>query len=284
MMIERVRQRAHEFDILHFHIDLMQFPLLRTIATPAVTTLHGRLDLPDLQPFYRAFPDVPLVSISDAQRAPMPPVRWVGTIHHGLPRQLYQFSAASPHRTATWRFSAASRRRSGPTGRSRSRSRTGRTLKIAAKVDNADFEYWKAEIEPLVRDNPLVEFVGEIGEPDKAAFLGGATALVFPIDWPEPFGLVMIEAMACGTPVIAFPCGAAPEVIDHGVTGFLVDSIEEAVAAVEAAAELDRREVRATFERRFSVERLAADYLRVYEALCGRRRAVARSEALPLTA
>ena len=260
----------------------MQFPLLRTIATPAVTTLHGRLDLPDLQPFYRAFPEEPLVSISDAQREPMPPVRWVGTIHHGLPRQLYRFQprpAPDGHLAFLGRISPEKR----PDRAIEIARRSGRTLKIAAKVSNDDFAYWKAEIEPMVRDNPLVEFIGEIGEPDKAAFLGSATTLIFPIDWPEPFGLVMIEAMACGTPVIAFPCGSAPEVIDNGITGFLVDSVEEAVVAVEAASELDRAEVRATFERRFSIERVAGDYLGVYQALCRQRRPVAVPEAVPLT-
>ena len=158
-------------------------------------------------------------------------------------------------------------------------------LKIAAKIDNVDLDYWKAEIEPLVRDNPLVEFVGEIGEADKAAFLGGATALLFPIDWPEPFGLVMIEAMACGTPVIASRCGSTPEVIDHGISGFLVNDIDEAVAAVHLAQRLDRREIRAVFERRFSIERVAADYLQVYMALCGMDSLPARPpDGLPMTA
>ena len=221
LMLEQVRQRAQDFDILHFHIDLMQFPLLRTIATPAVTTLHGRLDLPDLMPFYRAFPDVPLVSISDDQRAPMPPVHWVRTIHHGLPRDLYRFSprAAGGYLAFLGRISPEKR----PDRAIEIATRAGMPLRIAAKVDNADLAYWQEEIEPLVRANPLVEYVGEIGEREKADFLGNATALLFPIDWPEPFGLVMIEAMACGTPVIAFPCGSAPEVVDHGESGFLVD-------------------------------------------------------------
>ncbi|MFO1208300.1 MAG: glycosyltransferase family 4 protein [Amaricoccus sp.] len=266
VMLDRVRQRAGDFDVLHFHIDLMQFPLLPYLATPAVTTLHGRLDLPDLLPFYRAFPDAPLVSISDAQRAPMPPVNWAATIYHGLPLGLHRPSlrpAPDGHLAFLGRISPEKR----PDRAIEIATRSGRPLKIAAKVDQADLEYWKAVIEPLVKENPLVEFVGEIGEHEKTAFLGGAAALLFPIDWPEPFGLVMIEAMACGTPVIAFPCGAAPEVIDDGVTGFLVDSVDAAVAAVAASAALDRAGVRAGFERRFGVERVAADYLRVYRSL-----------------
>ena len=213
---------------------------------------------------------MPLVSISDHQRLPMPPVRWVGTIHHGLPPDLYRFSPTpdpDPYLAFLGRISPEKR----PDRAIEIATRAGMPLKIAAKVDNADVDYWRAEIEPLVRDNPLVEFVGEIGERDKAAFLGGATALLFPIDWPEPFGLVMIEAMACGTPVIAFPCGSVPEVIDHGVTGLLVEDVDEAVAAVPVAAAMDRATVRATFEERFSIERVAADYLRVYQSLCGAR-------------
>jgi glycosyltransferase involved in cell wall biosynthesis len=282
-MLERVRQEAESFDVLHFHIDLMHFPLLRTIGTSAVTTLHGRLDLADLQPFYRLFPDIALVSISDHQRLPMPPAHWVGTVHHGLPRGLHRFSpkpSPAPYLAFLGRISPEKR----PDRAIEIATRTGIPLKIAAKVDNADRDYWRAEIEPLVHGNRLVEFVGEIGERDKAAFLGGATALLFPIDWPEPFGLVMIEAMACGTPVIAFPCGAVPEVIDHGVSGLVVDSLDEAVAAVPVAAAMDRALVRATFEERFSIERVAADYLQVYLSLCGKGRPLSPREALPLTA
>ncbi len=282
LMLEQVRQRADEFDILHFHIDLMQFSMLRTISTPSVTTLHGRLDLPDLQPFYRAFPDVSLVSISDNQRAPMPPVHWVRTIHHGLPPDLYPFSprADGGYLAFLGRISPEKR----PDRAIEIASRTGMKLKIAAKIDNADADYWRDEIEPLVRDNPLVEYMGEIGEREKAAFLGQAKALLFPIDWPEPFGLVMIEAMACGTPVIAFACGSTPEVIDHGESGFLVTSVDEATAAVHHALRLDRAQVRATFERRFSIERVADDYLEVYLSLCGEGRPLRPSRDLRLTA
>jgi glycosyltransferase involved in cell wall biosynthesis len=268
-MLERLRKCADDFDVLHFHIDLLHFPLLGTIATPSVTTLHGRLDLPDLRPFYRAFPDVPLVSISDAQRAPMPPVNWVGTIHHGLPRSLLPFSpgaAGDPYLAFLGRISPEKR----PDRAIEVAARAGLKLRIAAKIDAVDRDYWATEIEPLVRDNPGVEFLGEIDEHEKAGFLGGASAVLFPVDWPEPFGLVMIEAMACGTPVIAFSCGSVPEVVDNGVTGFIVESVGEAVAAVRRVPDLDRARVRATFERRFSVERMAADYEAVYNQLCGR--------------
>jgi glycosyltransferase involved in cell wall biosynthesis len=283
VMLEHVRQIAHAFDVLHFHVDLMHFPLLRTLSTPAVTTLHGRLDLHDLEPFYRTFPDIPLVSISDHQRLPMPPVHWVGTIHHGLPPNLHGFSllpAADRYLAFLGRISPEKR----PDRAIDIATGAGMRLRIAAKVDRADRDYWREEIEPLVRANPLVEYVGEIGEADKAAFLGGATAVLFPVDWPEPFGLVMIEAMACGTPVIAFPCGSVPEVIDHGVSGLLVENVDEAVAAVPVAAAMDRARVRATFEDRFTIERVAADYLKVYLSLCGRGRPLSPREALPLSA
>jgi glycosyltransferase involved in cell wall biosynthesis len=283
MLLERIHRHAGEFDVLHFHIDLMHFPLLRTIMTPAVTTLHGRLDLPDLVPFYETFPDVPLVSISNSQRLPMPPVRWVGTVHHGLPRDLLRFSpapAAVPYLAFLGRISPEKR----PDRAIEIASRIGVPLRIAAKVDAADRDYWRSEIEPLVRGNPLVEFIGEIGEREKAAFLGGAAALLFPIDWPEPFGLAMIEAMACGTPVIAFACGSVPEVIDDGVSGLIVETVEEAVAAVTVAMAMDRARVRTTFEERFSIERAALQYLEIYRALCGLGRSLGPRDALPLTA
>jgi glycosyltransferase involved in cell wall biosynthesis len=283
MLLERVREQAQTFDVLHFHIDLFQFPLLRMLDVPAVTTLHGRLDLPDLYPFYRTFPDISLVSISDSQRLPMPPVRWIDTIHHGLPAELYRFSpvpAIEPYLAFLGRISPEKR----PDRAIEIATRAGLPLRIAAKVDNADKEYWRTEIEPLVRRNGLVEFIGEIGENEKAAFLGGAAALLFPIDWPEPFGLVMIEAMACGTPVIAFPCGSAPEVIDHGVSGLLVESVDEAIAAVPIAAAMSRAQVRAAFEERFTIERVAADYLRVYLSLSGGGGILGPEAMLPLSA
>jgi glycosyltransferase involved in cell wall biosynthesis len=264
VMLEQVRRRAHEFDILHFHIDLLQGPLLRMLPTPAVTTLHGRQDLPDLLPFYRAFPDMPLISISDDQRLPLPPVNWMATIPHGLPLDLLPFRPGPGSYLAfLGRISPEKR----PDRAIAIATRAGLPLKIAAKVDRVDRGYWRAKIGPLVRANPLVEFIGEIGESEKASFLGNALALLFPIDWPEPFGLVMIEAMACGTPVIAYPRGSVPEVIEDGVTGFLVDSVDAAAAAVDRAAALDRARVRAAFERRFSARRMAEDYLEVYERL-----------------
>jgi len=265
VMLEEVRERAQEFDILHFHVDLLSAQLQRQVPTPSVTTLHGRLDLPDLQPFYRAFADVPLVSISDAQRRPMPPVNWVRTVHHGLPLDLLPFQPEPQNYLAfLGRISPEKR----PDRAIEIASRSGIPLRIAAKVDKADEAYWREAIEPMVRANPIVEFVGEIGESEKSAFLGNARALLFPIDWPEPFGLVMIEAMACGTPVIAYPCGSVPEVLDDGVTGILT-SVAEASAAVAKAAALDRGGVRACFERRFSVHQMAEAYLQVYEELCG---------------
>ena len=280
VMLERVRQRAGQFDILHFHIDLLQFPLLRSIGTPSVTTLHGRQDLPDLPAFYRAFPDVPLVSISDAQRTPLPPVNWAATIHHGLPRDLYTFQ---PHPAGYLLFLGRISPEKRPDRAIEIAMRAGMPLKIAAKVDKVDEEYWLTKIQPLVQGNRLVDFVGEVGDADKDALLGGASAVLFPIDWPEPFGLVMIEAMACGTPVIAFPCGSVPAVLEDGVAGFLVTNVEEAAAAVERISELDRARIRATFERRFDIARVAEDYVAVYHALRGAAQTPRRA-VLPLTA
>jgi len=266
LMLEQVRERAAEFDVLHFHVDLLSAPLQRLVATPSVTTLHGRLDLPDLQPFYRGFADVALVSISDAQRQPMPPVNWVRTVHHGLPLDLLPFQPRPQNYLAfLGRISPEKR----PDRAIEIASRAGIPLRIAAKVDKVDEAYWREAIEPMVRANPLIEFVGEIRESEKAEFLGNAASLLFPIDWPEPFGLVMIEAMSCGTPVIAYPCGSVPEVLDEGVSGILVKSIEEAGTAVAKATALDRGRVRACFERRFSVQNMAEAYLQVYEELCG---------------
>lgn len=271
VMLEQVRLRAREFDILHFHVDLLHFPLTRTLPIPAVTTLHGRLDLPDLMPFYRAFSDVPLVSISNDQRGPMPPVNWVRTVHHGLPPDILPFSpeVSGGYLAFLGRISPEKR----PDLAIEIAVRAGLRLKIAAKIDKADKAYWDAVIEPLVRRHSNVEYVGEISESEKAAFLGGALALLFPVDWPEPFGLVMIEAMACGAPVIAFPRGSVPEIIDHGVSGLLVWTVDEAVEAVERVAAMDRSAVRGVFEQRFSVERMARDYVGVYQGLCDGYRA-----------
>jgi glycosyltransferase involved in cell wall biosynthesis len=262
MMVEEVRRRANEFDVLHFHVDFLHFPLIRPFLERTVTTLHGRLDLPELVPFYKVFGDIPLVSISDDQRRPMPPVNWRGTVHHGLPPDLLPFrpDAAGGYLAFLGRISPEKR----PDWAIEIAVRAGLPLKIAAKIDKVDQRYWNEVIAPLVAAHPCVEYVGEIVEGEKADFLGGARALLFPIDWPEPFGLVMIEAMACGTPVIAFRRGSVPEVIEHGVSGFIVESVEEAVDAVTRLDALSRAGARRCFERRFTAERMATDYLTIY--------------------
>jgi glycosyltransferase involved in cell wall biosynthesis len=274
LMLEEIRRRAHEFDVLHFHIDLLHFPLIRDFADRTLTTLHGRLDLPDLKLFYQAFADVPLVSISNDQRRPMPPVNWAGTVYHGLPADLLPFSEKPKENYLAFLGRISPEKR--PDRAIDIAAKVGMQLKIAAKIDNADRAYWETVIEPMVKRHSNVEFIGEINEHQKAAFLGNAGALLFPIDWPEPFGLVMIEAMACGTPVIAFGCGSVPEVIDSG-SGIVVDSVTEAAEIVEWALRIDRRRVRATFEKRFTAERMARDYLDLYRNLPG-----VRAKAAPL--
>jgi glycosyltransferase involved in cell wall biosynthesis len=262
--LDQVRCRAHQFEVLHFHIDYLHFPLSRALARNTVTTMHDRLDLPDLVPLFAAFPEMPLVSISEHQRRPLPHLRWLRTVAHGLPKDLYPFSAApdegylaflgriSPEKRPDWAIEIA--------------RKSGLPLRIAAKVDRVDQAYFGEVIRPLLR-GPLVEFVGEIEQSAKAKLLGGARALLFPIDWPEPFGLVMIEAMACGTPVIAHRCGSVPEVVEDGLSGFIVDDIEGAVAAVDRLGQLDRALIRWRFEERFSAERMARDYVSVYTEL-----------------
>jgi glycosyltransferase involved in cell wall biosynthesis len=269
MLLEEVRRRSDDFDVIHFHTDLLQMPIAREMRGRALTTLHGRLDLPDLVPFYHAFPDAALVSISDDQRRPMPPVNWLGTVHHGLPSEALPFSpeARGGYLAFLGRISPEKR----PDRAIEIASRTGLELRIAAKVDPVDQAYWDEKIGPMVERAPNVEYVGEIGEAEKGRFLGDAVALLFPIDWPEPFGLVMIESMACGTPVIAFECGSVPEVIEHGATGFVVQSVDEAVRAVGELHRIDREAVRRTFEERFSVSRMARDYERIYGLLPGAR-------------
>ena len=262
--IDQVRRRAHEFDVLHFHIDYLHFPLFRASGRSTVTTLHGRLDLPDLLPVFAAFPEMSLVSISDHQRRPLPHLRWLRTIHHGLPGDLYPFAAVPTGDYLAFLGRICPEKR--PDRAIEIARRAGIPLKIAAKVDRVDETYFADVVRPLLRD-PLIEFVGEIGEAEKASLLGGARGLLFPIDWPEPFGLVMIEAMACGTPVIAYRCGSVPEVIEEGITGYIVDGIEGAVAAVDRVGMLDRAVIRQRFEERFSVERMAKDYLAVYHAM-----------------
>ncbi len=260
LMTELVAQQARRFDIIHFHIGFIHFPLVRRLGVTHVTTLHGRLDLPELVPLYDEFSDLPVISISDAQRAPLPNARWHATIPHGLPDKVLRFHPGpnaylaflgriSPEKRVDRAIAIA--------------TALGWPLKIAAKVDRADAEYFETEIRPLL-DNPLVDFIGEIGEADKNSFLGGARALLFPIDWPEPFGLVMIEALACGTPVIAFRGGSVEEIIEPGLSGYIVDTVEEAIQAAKRVGAIDRRACRRAFERRFTAHHMATAYVKSY--------------------
>ena len=259
-MVDRVLDDADNYDYIHFHIDFVHYPSFKRLAGKCLTTLHGRLDLTDFAPAFSDFPSMRLVSISDDQRRPVPDANFVGTVYHGLPEQLIPFSPEGGDYLAfLGRISPEKR----PDRAIEIAIKSGMKLKMAAKVDHADKEYFAKEIEPLL-DHPLIEFIGEIGDSDKPAFLGKARALLFPIDWPEPFGLVMIEAMAAGTPVIAWKTGSTPEVIDHGRSGFLVDSIDEAVEAVMLAGQLPRQTVRSCFEERFTARRMAEDYLRLF--------------------
>ncbi len=263
VMLETVARRAQEFDLLHFHLDYHPFSLFSRQRTPFVTTLHGRLDLPELQPVFEVFPTAPLVSISNAQRLPLPNAHWIGTVQHGLPAGLLK--PASIPQT----YLGFLGRISPEKGLDRAIEiavASGLPLKIAAKVDSADAEYFQTIIRPLL-DYPGVEFIGEIGDGEKAHFLSGAIGLLVPIDWPEPFGLVMIEAMACGTPVIAFNRGSVPEIVDDGLTGFIVRDVAEAVAMVPRLSHLSRTAVRQRFETRFTARRMADDYLELYRKL-----------------
>jgi glycosyltransferase involved in cell wall biosynthesis len=262
-MLDRVRRRVDEFDILHFHTNYLHFPFFAEFPDKTVTTMHGRLDLSDLAVMMRAFPDLPLVSISAAQQTPMLWANWCGTVLHGLPRDLHRrgdgnggylafLGRVSPEKGVDRAIAIA--------------RHVGLPLQIAAKVDPVDCAYYETAIVPLLQD-PLIEFVGEIGEADKGSFLGDAAVLLFPIDWPEPFGLVLIEAMATGTPVIAFGRGSVPEIIEDGLTGFIVDSVDAAAAAVPLARQLDRCAIRRRFEQRFTAERMVYDYLRIYDQI-----------------
>jgi glycosyltransferase involved in cell wall biosynthesis len=259
-LIEKVAQQAHQFDIVHFHLDFMPFSVIRLEEMLAVTTLHGRQDLPGQFPLFREFDEMRLISISDAQRRDMPWASWMATVHHGLPEDLYTPCARGGDSLVFLGRISPEKRVDRAVEIAR---RAGRRLRIAAKVDPADREYFETIRHQL--DQPHVEFLDEINDREKCAFLSSAAALLFPIDWPEPFGLVMIEAMACGTPVIAFRGGSVAEIIEDGVNGFIVESIEEAVEAVERIPSIDRRQCRATFETRFSARRMCDDYLRVYE-------------------
>lgn len=273
-MMDKVRLRAKEFDVVHFHTDLLHFPLVHNLER-TITTLHGRLDLPDLRPFFAAFPGVPLVSISRSQRRHLPKrLNWVGNVYHGLPRDLLSFKAnpSNDYLAFLGRISPEKR----PDRAIEIAGRAGVPLKMAAKVDKADQAYWDDVISPMIRSNPNVEFVGEINDQEKADFLGNAIALLFPIDWPEPFGLVTIEAMACGTPIVAFRAGSVPEVIEDGLTGFVVCDVAEAVEAVLRLDTLDRKQARTVFEHRFTVERMAQAYSAIYQSLPAVRTNAAR--------
>jgi glycosyltransferase involved in cell wall biosynthesis len=259
-MLHRVRRRATNFDLIHFHTDYLHFPLFAECWDKTLTTLHGRLDLPDLPVIMREFSMMPLVSISAAQQAPLPWANWYRTVQHGLPRDLHRLGSGAGGYLAFLGRIAPEKRPDRAIAIAREASMP---LQIAAKVDPVDRDYFACEIAPLLQD-PLVEFIGEIGEAEKSPFLGDAAALLFPIDWPEPFGLVLIEAMATGTPVIAFGCGSVPEIIEDGLTGFIVDDIAGAVAAVPLAKQLDRRAIRRRFEERFTADRMARDYLALY--------------------
>ena len=265
LMLDRVHQRAGDFDILHFHIDQFHFPLFRSIAERTVTTLHGRQDLPDLIPLYLGFDDMPLVSISNDQRRPVQGAHFAATVYHGLPIDLHRpVHGQREYLAFLGRISPEKR----PDRAIEIARALGIPLKIAAKVDRADEAYFRAKIAPLL-NGPGVEFIGEINEHQKTQFLGQALALLFPVDWPEPFGLSMIEAMACGTPVLAFRCGSVPEIVDENVTGAIVETIDEAIAALPRVMALDRGKVRQRFEQRFSATRMANDYLSVYRSLLG---------------
>lgn len=268
LMLEQVFQRAEEFDIIHFHIDYIHYPLCRRCFTPTLTTLHGRLDIKDYGHLFSEFKEMPVVSISNAQRKSFPWLNWQATVYHGLPRNLHKFhEGRGKYLAFLGRISPEKR----PDRAIEIAERAGMKLKIAAKIDKKDEEYFETVIKPMLK-SPWVEFIGEINEKEKDEFLGNAYALVFPIDWPEPFGLVMIEAMACGTPVIAWRCGSVPEVIDDGETGFIVESIEEAVKAVERIPYVSRKSCRQRFEKRFTAERMAMDYLAVYEKVISEKR------------
>jgi glycosyltransferase involved in cell wall biosynthesis len=280
LMLDRVRERADEFDILHFHIDQFHFPLFRPIACRTVTTLHGRQDLHDLKPLYVGFADMPLVSISSHQREPVAHSNFVATVHHGIPANLLEpsYNARGGYLAFLGRISPEKR----PDRAIEIARAVGVPLKIAAKVDRVDEAYFHEQIAPLLQQ-PGIEFLGEINERSKSEFLGGALALLFPVDWPEPFGLVMIEAMACGTPVLAFRRGSVEEIVEPGITGAIVDSVDEAVHALPRVLALSRRRVRRRFEQRFTATRMAKDYLAVYHSLVERAASAEHvSELVPL--
>jgi glycosyltransferase involved in cell wall biosynthesis len=262
-LMEMVEKESHNFDIIHSHIDYLYFPIMKRSKNTYLTTLHGRLDIPELQPLFNEYKDIPLVSISDSQRKPFPYLNWMGTVYHGLPLDLFHFNKkggdylvfvgrVSPEKRVDRAIEIA--------------KKAGIQIKIAAKVDKVDNDYFESKIKKLI-DHPLVDFLGEVGEKEKEELLGNALGFIYPIDWPEPFGLAMIEAMACGTPVLAYNCGSVPEVLDEGLTGYGVNSMKDAVAAISKLSGLDRKKCRDVFEKRFSVQRMADDYLMIYESM-----------------
>src|SRR4030088_1230387 len=265
VMLERVRQKCdeEEFDFLHFHLDYYPFSLFSRQPTPFLTTLHGRLDLPEHQPVFTTFSSIPVISISNAQRRPVPQANWVRTIHHGLPEKLLMPRPVTPGYLAVLGRIAPEK---GVDRAIKIAIRCGIPLKIAAKVDRADQDYYDEIMRPLM-DHPLIEYIGEISDHEKSDFLSGAIGLLVPIDWPEPFGLVMIEAMACGTPVIAYNRGSVAEIIEENLTGFIVEDETSAVAAVGRLSQLNRPAIRKQFEARFTGRRMALDYLAAYRSL-----------------
>lgn len=266
LQLAAVARDAAHFDIIHFHIDFMHFPLWRQLTTPHVTTLHGRLDMPGMAQVFAEFQDMPVISISGHQRSPLPMAHWIGTVYNGLPEALYDFQ---PRPGSYLAFLGRMSREKGPEAAIEISRRTGIPLRMAAKIDEGDREYFDARVRPLLQP-PQIEYLGEIDETGKNELLGGALALLFPVDWPEPFGLAMVEAMACGTPVIAYRRGAVPEIMIDGVTGFVVDGIEQAAAALGRIGDIDRAACRRHFETRFSARRMAAGYLETYRRMASR--------------
>jgi len=263
-LLHEVRKHGDEFDVLHFHTDMLHFPLFEPMASRTLTTLHGRLDIADLRQVYARWPMFPLASISDHQRTYLPAANWHRTVHHGISPLGYRFNARGEGDYLAFLGRISPEKR--PDRAIEIAKASGVPIRIAAKVDNVDRVYFEQRIQPLL-DHPLVDFIGEIGDDQKGEFLGHARALLFPIDWPEPFGLVMIEAMACGTPVIAWNCGSVPEVIEHGRTGWIVDNMPDAVAAVDAVLQLCREQIRARFEDHYTADAMASRYVRLYEQL-----------------
>jgi len=274
IMLERVIERQREFDVLHFHIEFFHYPVFRSVAHRTLTTLHGRQDLPNLPEVYRTFPGMPLVSISDSQRPPIADMNWRGTVHHGMPRDLFRLGQGGNYLAFLGRICPDK----GILPAIDIARQAGIPLKVAAKVDPADKDYFEQQVKPVLEASPHVDFIGEIDDSQKQRFLGDALALLFPINWPEPFGLVMIESMACGTPVIGFACGSVPEIMEDGVTGFVVETVEEAAACVPRLNALSRPVIRARFEKRFSVEGMARAYLKIYEKLASEQTVAVAAE------